>query len=360
MEEIIKVDKNEITAKEEKSDVSNKVLHIEEDSLDIDYSSILNRILQCINIGAVAQHIQKGVEYVVQIPGEFQKGFDAGQYFIMENSKTGKLWPTLMQVSENGRNQIVTPLPVKPQEFFQGNPFQDISLNLQSMFMQKQITELIDLVGQTLNTVKMIEGGQLDNRVGLLNSGKQQILLALSQQDEETRKQALLFGMNNISVAQGQIAENFIRRVEAFKALPKSSIMQFFMSFVHDEYLIKRDDEYQQIQEYYNLYLRSTKLLAASYAVMGDIGNAEKVFDIAIEKMQGIDFSSLKTIEYSHKGKQLERIYEYAVDYISTEKQECLDDIKQYDYITIDISGEKLLEVIENGGSKEVPESETR
>jgi hypothetical protein len=66
--------------------------------------------------------------------------------------------------------------------------------------MQKQITELIDFGGAgLLNTVKMIEGGT-NWIIGsvLLNSGKQTdfYLHYLKQDEENKKKQALLFGMN--------------------------------------------------------------------------------------------------------------------------------------------------------------------
>lgn len=41
---------------------------------------------------------------------EFQQAYNSGEYFIMQNAKTEKMWSSLMKVAENGHNQVVTPL----------------------------------------------------------------------------------------------------------------------------------------------------------------------------------------------------------------------------------------------------------
>ena len=81
-------------------------------------------------------------------------------------------------------------------------------------------------------------------------------------------------------------------------------------------YLDKRDNEYDEIQEYFDLYLQATRMLAGSYAVIGDTENAQRVFDMSVDKIKGIDYSKLKTIEYAHQGADFNRIYENADEYL--------------------------------------------
>lgn len=71
--------------------------------------------------------VEAGIQYVVQIPAEFQKAYESDEYFIVKNTEAGKTWPSLMKVAENDCNHVVTPLPIAEQAMVQGNPIQDLS-----------------------------------------------------------------------------------------------------------------------------------------------------------------------------------------------------------------------------------------
>ena len=61
-----------------------------------------------------------------------------------------------------------------------GNPIQDLSMSYHNMLIQQQMAQLTAIVEETLTAVKRIEHGQMDDRVGLLEAGKNGIKLALS------------------------------------------------------------------------------------------------------------------------------------------------------------------------------------
>lgn len=336
-------------------DVFQRVFHINRDTLDVDYDSLINRFFQFVDVNQITNGIQKGKEYVVQIPSRFREGFDAGKYFIMENSDTGKSWSVLMEKLEDGKNQIVTPLPIKAQEYLLNNPMRDYFTSFQNARIQQQLHEISELLEQTLEVVGRIEHGQLDNRIGMLKAGKQQIFLALNQKDESSRKTALQLGMHNVFTAQGQIAETLKRRVSEFKALPKTAFMRFGRELMKAGYLSSRDDEYQEIQEYFDLYLQATKLLAGAYIVSGDTANAERVFQLSLDTLNGIDFRRLESIKLIHPN-ETDLICDFATEYLVAEKQNLLEEAKQPDCMMIEVSGEKLLEVICYGNAEKVPE----
>lgn len=64
---------------------------------DIDFAGVVDRLAQYVNIVEVVSTIEKGVEYVVQIPAQYQKQYETGEYFINKNKTTGIEWPTLMK-----------------------------------------------------------------------------------------------------------------------------------------------------------------------------------------------------------------------------------------------------------------------
>lgn len=352
MGDLMNVHKNEIDAKnpDEIEVQSGKVLNIKSSTPDIDFKGIINRIFQYVDIADVVGKLEKNAEYIVQIPAEFQGGFKAGEYWMMENQRNGNLWPTLMKLGDDGRNKIVTPLSIKKEEFVQGSPVKDITTNFHNIYMQQKINEIAGLLEETIDAVKHVEQGQKDDRIGLLEAGRQGIILALNQKDEESRKTEILLARNNINEAQNKIFKTFERKVLEFKPLPSSTIGLYLREiFSLKSYLDTLDDEYTEIQEYYHLYIEATKMLAGSYAIVDDMETAQKVFDIGIHKLESLDYSNLRTIEYAHKGAEFEKIYNSSAEYLSNEKNIFLEELQKFDCLSISINGDYLLEVLSSG-----------
>ena len=95
---------------------SNKILKIHEGMTNIDFASAVDRLAQYVNIAEIVSTIEKGVEYVVQIPIQYQKQYETGEYFINQNKTTGIEWPTLMRKAETGQYRFVDNLPIEQEE----------------------------------------------------------------------------------------------------------------------------------------------------------------------------------------------------------------------------------------------------
>jgi hypothetical protein len=165
-------------------------------------------------------------------------------------------------------------------------------------------------------------------------------------------------GRGNLLVAQKQLLQTFKSRVSGFEAIPEGSIARFWMEFTHAGEHRRRDREFSEIQDYYALYLQATQMVAASYAICGQMEAAEQVFLEAEAEMKEINFGALQTLRYIHK-KNTEMFYYHAADYIATERELCLEDAQEYDAISLQVSGEQLLEVFEHGRQEEVSESDS-
>lgn len=330
-----------------------KTLYITKDTKGFDYHSILGQVIQYVNMGDVSAKIQAGTQYVVQIPTEFQDAVNVGEYFMMQNQKTGKMWPSLMKVAENGRNQVVTPLPISEQGFVQGNPMKDLSVGYYNILMQQQMARLTSMVEDTYRLVEQIEHGQMDDRIGSLEAGKNGLLLAMSMPEGKERTMQINSSRQNILVAQAQIGQTLQRRVGEFEGLPKTAPGRFVKELIRSGYHANKDREVFEMQEYYNLYLQATKLIAASYVVCGDIQTAEESFRISEQFIGAIDFGKVQSISSVHKDLG-EMFYSCPVECITTERTGCLEEAKKYDYVALEVSGDMLLEVLSDGRTKEV------
>lgn len=336
-----------------------KTLYITPETKGFDYKAILGQVVQYVNMEDILAKIQAGAQYVVQIPAEFQSAFESGEYFMMQNQKTGKMWPTLMKVAENGRHQVVTPLPISKQGYLKGNPVQDLAVSYHNILIQQQVARLTSMVEDTYRLVEKIEHGQMDDRIGKLEAGKNGLLLAISMPDGEERTMQINSSRQNLLVAQAQIGKTLQRRVAEFEALPKSTPSRFFRELIHSGYLAEKDKEIAEMQEYYGLYLQATKLIAASYAMVGNLQTAEESFRISERFMGSIDFSKVKSIENIHPDLE-DMFYSYPVDFIVSERNACLEEAKAYDYVSLEVSGEMLLEALSDGKSKEVSEENSK
>ena len=337
----------------------NKILKIYEGMTDIDFTGVVDRLAQYVNIAEIVSTIEKGAEYVVQIPAQYQKQYETGEYFINKNKTTGIEWPTLMRKTENGQYRFVDDLPIKQKEFIQGNPFQDICDSFHNIYMQQQMAQLSQRVEETYQTVKMIERGQQDDRVAFIEAGRKEIMLALTLQDENDRNEQMRLGIHNLLLGREQIGKAMIRRIENFEPLPESRVVLFLNTLAHNNYQNKKDDEIENIQECYEMYLQATKMIAGAYAYKGEMAAAEQTFEDGISFLQSVDFSKLKSIELAHNGADLDDMfYNHASQYAETEKKQCVERGKSYDYVALEVTGDKLLEVLSDGGevSKEKAE----
>ena len=336
---------------------SNKTIYIDESTSWLDYEKLFGQLVEIINVGDIIGKIEASTQYVVQIPAEFEQAFLFGEDFIMQNEKTGKMWPFLMKVAENGSNQVVTPLPIVEQTVLRGNIIQELSNSYHNILMQKQLAQLSAMVEETLLEVKRIEHGQMDDRIGLLEAGKNGIRIALSMPEGEERTLQIDSSRQNLLVAQAQIVKTFERRVSEFVPVSKTAIRRFIQELFHSGYLNNKDREVEEMQEYYNLYLQATTLLAASYAIFGNTKSAEEAFSLGEDRLKKIDFEKVKSIENIHRD-ITDMFFNHPVEYLTAEKKACLDDPKDFDYIAIEVSGQKLLEVFNNDGTDETDGTE--
>ena len=335
-----------------------KKLYISHNSVGIDFQALLGHVVQCVNMGEILAEIKAGTQYVVQIPAEFQKAYESGEMFIMENMKTGKKWPSLMKIAEDGRHQVVSPLPITEQAIVHGNPVQELANSQHNMLMQQQVAHLTELVERTYRVVEQIKHGQMDDRIGLLEAGKNGLILALSMPDGEERNRQIDSSHQNLLVAQAQIEKTLERRAVEFDPLPKAAAIRFMREFFHSGYLAEKKNDVQEMQEYYDLYLQATKLLAASYAICGNLETAEQTFRLSETTIQAIDFSKVKTIAYQHKA-LTDMFYNAPIGYIEAEREVCMEEAKRYDYVAIEVSGEKLLEVLGDGKTETIQKTGT-
>lgn len=349
MEDIIPIEPNNLPTETDQKvmpvPAEGKKLYITRNSENVNFRALLGQVVQCVNMADIIAEIKAGTQYVVQIPAQFQEAYESGEMFIMENMKTGKKWPSLMQIMENGKHQVVTPLPIAEQAVFQGNPIQELATSQHNILMQQQVAHLAEMLQDTYQMVKQIKQGQMDDRVGLLEAGRNGLILAMTLPEGDKRNWQIDSSRQNLLLGQAQIAKALERSAEAFQPVSKYALIRFVREMGHSGYLAEKSREVQEMQDMYDQYLTATKLLAASYVITGDTDTAEQTFRLSEKVIRAIDFSKVETIVHQHK-ELTDMFYTAPAGFIAAERDEYLDEVRQYDYVALEVSGEDLLEVL--------------
>ena len=323
-----------------------KTIKADDPQLKIPFDKVINRVLNFVNVSDIIQNIQKDSEYVVQIPVEFKKQYESGEFWIMKNLKNGKEWPTLMKKGSNGKNEIVTPLAIKKKSFVQGNPIQDLTQQFQMMQIQSQIQKQNEILEDICETVKHIEQGQMNDRIALLEAGKDQIIYALERDDSDPGKRtAIENGISDMIQAQNQIFKEFEYQVLNFKPIPESKPQRILEEFIHSDYLNKQSNNYNKIVDYYELYKEATKYIAFAHVLIGQEKSISKIYSNSIGKMQSLNYGNLRTIEYIHPKENYQFLYDEDIKQLEEDRKNCVLISRKYDSLSIEFTGEQLLEI---------------
>ena len=214
--EIEKAKKKEIM---ESMDFHNPVVINEESA---DFPKWLSNVAGSFRFSYILKQIEKGTQFVVQIPEQFQSAFQAGDLQMTHNSRTGKLWPSLYRLLPDGKHEFVANLPVVEESYVQGNPFLDLTANFQNMMLQRQLSTINSQLKKITKTVIRIEQGQYDDRVAELKSGFESLKFALKNQDETQINQELLLARRDIRNAQNKFYQTLKSLLNDYAQIPEN------------------------------------------------------------------------------------------------------------------------------------------
>ena len=333
-------------------DDSVKVLRISRDDSGPDFEGMLAAAVQMFSAVDIIGKIQKGGEFIVQVPAQYQADLQTGVLEMMHGAKSGKTWATLVRKLADGKQEIVCNCPITEQIRIRGNPIQNLSGVYQNLYMQQKLAELSERVQMVYDVVLRIEQGQMNDRIGKLLSGRDDVQLALKNSDIDAQKRELELARSKISEAQRQIGQVFKSRVEQFNPISESKLIRWLREICSPttNYMKKQDEEFRKLQEYFEFYLRATQLLAWSYSVVGETDRAKTVFENGISFLRSIDFRNIQTLDYIYPRKSMDdAFYHQSIPYLQAEEDACLKEARLYEYVQITVSSEKLLEAIENG-----------
>ena len=244
------------------NDRTVKVLRLSYHDNRHDYKKMLAAAVQLFSAADIIGKIQKGAEFIVQVPAQYQADFQAGALEMMHGSQSGKTWASLVRKLTDGKQEIVCNCPITEQMRLQGSPVQNLSGIYQNLYMQQKLAELSEQVQEVYDAVIRIEQGQMDDRIGKLLSGRDDVQRAMQNPSSAARERELELARSKISEAQHQIGQTFKSRIEDFKPIPENKLARRFREILSPttSYMKKCDQEFRKLQEYFEFYLRATQI----------------------------------------------------------------------------------------------------
>lgn len=328
--------------------VYGEVFDFQKKRYKIDVKGIANNLVQIFDFSQILGNISADKEYVVVIPKEFRQGLEKGKNWFMQNKDNPNLLrPNIMEINDDGKHVVAKQLGIKEKLVTNGSPVNALADKCQNAYLQGQMQRVAQLLEDTIEYVKNIEQGQDSDRIGMLNSGKELLYLAMSSNNENS-KALMQNAITNISISKEQMLDVFKGRVEGFENIPKSKVKQFLNVFfsVRSDYLTQCDNEYNRIQRYYDYITEATQLMATGFLYIGDLESAKNVYDITLAELKNIDYSKVKTVKYIGDG--YKGICDDAVEQLEKEKTLCLEQKNNNDQLIIEISGKTLLEELKD------------
>lgn len=346
-------------------EILNAKYHVREDAINIKLDNdeyfnnaevidFLNKFARVIDFSKAKPHIEKGRRYVVVIPEEYREDFESGKKFLT-HSKDGKLlYPSLREIKD-GKNQFAGNLPIKEEVYVKGDPVGEVAVNLQNVAIQLQMKEIADKVEKTYQIVNEIKEGLEDDRIALIKTGKEQLNRAMLIENENLRDEEIRVARNNMTLGMNQLGFQFKREIDKFKPIEKNMIVRGIRNMANlkngANTLNEKDEEIEKIQNLFELYLEAYKLISMSYLIQNE-GQCIKPFKKEIEEfLKSIDYSNVKTINYVHKHNEKDNTWFFNDSLYCLEHagQSC-EKLQNPEYaIELEMTGEKLLEVINNG-----------
>ena len=308
-----------------------------------DYSRWLSDVAGSFRFASILSQIKTESKFVVQIPEQFQIDFQTGKLHLTQNSRTGKLWPSLYRLLPDGRHEFVANLPVVEETYVQGNPLQDITVNFQTMMLQRQLSAINKQLNSIDKTVNRIEQGQYDDRIAELKSGFEALEFALENRDENARKQELIIAQRDIRTAQNKFLQTIKSLLNNYEPIPENRLA-FLWKNRKQEYYDQHLKEYLIIQDYWFYYVDATKLLAGSYEITGDKERSQKVIDNALNDIAKLNFDNISTFSFFNPDRKY--FFDKPAKKMENESRIFLQSIPKSDCLRIELSGDKLLKEI--------------
>ncbi len=309
-------------------------------------SKALTTVFKQTEIGAdVVKFIQRGTVYLAEVPKKLQKDFTEGNLKFMEKS-TGELVGEIVGLNNFGNRGHVI---IKDAGVLHSN----IPHDLTTIAIQQQLAQMAAVLDEVRSRVIEVQKTYDESLLGELRGMRDQLAQVQSVDDLENQRDLIKGAITHLNLTRGKITQRLIAEMQKMPEIPQSEWAVIWATLFKKGYRERIVTGYEKVQELFGYYLTSSQLLAYAYALLGERQTYKDIFTPDDELLKRSSLGNLKRSE-DFIGICDERWYNAPDAYLGRIKREAQQVfLTNPDTIIIEVTGEQILEAIDNVGSAE-------
>lgn len=330
-------------------------LHLSLRDLGAKAFPLINGIVKALQLGkdAVAS-LNPDEVLVAKVSREIQDGLNAGIYKWNIRKTDGSIMAQVMRQTDSGGWVTKTFADLERQQIPDFEMQQHLLQDMTSLAMQQQLQTIATQLEDIHKSVRRVERGQTDDRFGLITGGVNTLRLAIAAEDMQLMRNAL----DSLNNGAGIIQKTIETKAKNFDPIPSGAIGRTIKMLTHTSrvnYTDQHEFDYRLLREYIGFYEMSQKAIALASYISGGDAAMRTALEIRHEFLRGLDFSKVETIKWLLPRLSTEDDWLNHKDvYIKREEERFLSVIDSDDKtLSIELTGQQLIEGIENGEQRE-------
>jgi len=295
--------------------------------------------------------VNRETTYIARIPKKLKADMDAGLLDFMVNKETGEKLGILV----NDKH--------KTQGIMQINEAKaiDIASDLANIAIQQQLASMTDVINDVRSRVIALQEGHDADLFGSIKGMHQQLLQMRDAQNPETKKLLTANAISVLNETRGKIEVTILNTLRELDITPDTDMKILGKIAADKNFLSDTIERYDRIEELFSYYVTATQLLGYSYAFLDEPASYEDIFTPSNELIANTDLQKLIAAENLYNEDIGETWYKNPTDFLLKIKQTAHSVFAEpIDVIEIEISGNKLLEVIENECRKQTNDEDNQ
>jgi hypothetical protein len=294
------------------------------------------------NTGEIVQEVKRFINkettYIARIPKKLKEDMQMGLLDFMHDKKTGENLGMLVDSRHKTRGFL------RIDEARSIN----ISESLANIALQQQLVQMTEVLNDVRSRVIALQEGHDNDLFGSIK-GMHDQLLQMRDKRPEIQKLLAIQAITVLNTNRGRIEMSLLSALEDMEIVPETDWAVLRRIALDKDFLSNTVDKYNRIEELFSYYLAATQLLGYLYAFLDESSSYSDIFKPSKELVENANLQKLIAAEKLYEESIGETWYKNPDNYL-LKIGRAADSlfIEDSDFLEVEISGEKLLEAIEN------------
>jgi hypothetical protein len=227
----------------------------------------------------------------------------------------------------------------------------NIAANLANIALQRQLVQMSEVLNDVRSRVISLQEGHDNDLFGSVKGMHDQLLQIRDVVNKpDIQKQLAVQAITVLNETRGKIEMAIISALKDIQLVPGTDWAVLRKIALNKDFLTDTIEKYNRIEELFGYYLTATQLLGYSYAFLDESFSYEDIFRPSIELIENENLQKLIAAEILYEEPLGETWYKNPDTYL--QKIEAASQslfLENSEYIEVEITGENLLEAINNG-----------